>query len=161
TGIFSSVANFSNFEVDYLNQSRRLEWETRIFDYREYFIAQDAITGRLSRGKAAYSLTGAAGALVYPLDIYHRFSTELSALSRDIEFQSFEQNVNGEVVPPVLPRKDKFPQVSFSFVGDSAIFADWGAVQGRRYRLEANYAPDLGKKDALPNIHPGSTLTAS
>ncbi len=161
TALFSSIANFSNFEVQYLDISRRLEWQTRVFDYRQFFIAQDQSTGRLQRGRAAYTLTGAAGAVIYPFDIYHRFSAELSALARDIEFQAFEQNVNGEVVPLVLPRKDKFPQLAASMVGDSATFADYGAIAGRRWRVEASYAPDLGKKEALPGITPGSTLTAS
>lgn len=161
TALFSSIANFSNFEVQYLDISRRLEWQTRAFDYRQYFIAQDQSTGFLRRGRAAYTLTGAAGSVIYPIDIYHRFSAEVAALSRDIEFQAFEQNVNNEFVPVVLPREDKYPQLSLSLVGDSAIFADYGAISGRRWRLEGSYAPDLGDKDALPGIRAGSTLTAS
>jgi hypothetical protein len=81
-------------------------WQGRVFDYRQFFIAEDQSTGQLERGRAAYTLTGAAGAIIYPLDIYHRFTAELAGLVRDVEFQSFESNINGEFVPIVLPRKD-------------------------------------------------------
>ena len=161
TALFSSIASFSNFEFQYLDLSRRLQWQTRVFDYREFYVAQNAFNGRVSRLRAAYTETGAAGALIYPLDIYHRFGAELAGIARNIDFQSFEANINGETVPVILPRKDTFPQLSLSLVGDSAIFSENGPIAGRRWRIEGSYAPDLGKKDALPDITPGSTLTSS
>ena len=161
TALFSSVATFSNFEFQYLDLSKRLQWQARVFDDRQFFLAQDASTGIIRRGRAAYTESGAAGALIYPLDLYHRFAAELAGIHRDIEFQSFERDIDGNPIPTILPRKDTFPQLSLSLTGDSAIFADYGAIQGRRWRVEGSYAPAFGKKTALPGITPGSTLTAS
>jgi hypothetical protein len=50
------------------------------------------------------------------------------------------------------PRSDDFPLLEAALVGDTTIFAPWGGVSGRRWRLSASYAPDLedtGEKSAL------------
>ena len=47
-------------------------------------------------------------------------------------------------VPVISPRKDDYPQLNVSLVGDTAVgAAGVGAVSGRRWRLGASYAPDL------------------
>ncbi len=47
------------------------------------------------------------------------------------------------LLPGGDPRSDDFPIVETALVGDNTVFAPWGAVSGRRWRLAANYAPDL------------------
>ncbi len=49
-------------------------------------------------------------------------------------------------------RSDDFPLVQAALVGDTTVYAPWGPVTGRRWRLSANYAPDLdntGTSNAL------------
>ena len=61
-----------------------------------------------------------------------------------------------------VPRKDNFPVVAGALVGDSTVFGPYGAVAGRRWRLDASYAPDLEKdKPTLDGVEPGGTLTSS
>src|SRR5690606_37989667 len=60
----------------------------------------------------------------------------------------FDPN-SGEVIPTVVPREDDFPFLSASLVGDSTISSEWGPVTGRRWRLQAFYAPDFDDSGTL------------
>ncbi len=52
-------------------------------------------------------------------------------------------------IPNIQPRTDDFPQLSASLVGDGAVFAPWGGVSGRRWRLSADWAPDTANSGTL------------
>ncbi len=52
-------------------------------------------------------------------------------------------------VPVITPRDDDYPLVQAALVGDSAVFAPWGGVSGRRWRLGADWAPDTDASGTL------------
>jgi hypothetical protein len=158
---FSSIDTFSNFDVSYFNLKNRLQWGVRLYDDRTYFQAQDFATNRIVRGRAAYKETGVVASIVYPINLYHRVEGGLGYLVRDIDFQNFTFVPGFGVVPVVQPRKDDFPELSLSLVGDTTGYSEIGPTSGRRWRLAASYAPDLDKKETLRfDGKTGSTLTS-
>ena len=57
---------------------------------------------------------------------------------------------NGLVpVPIIQPRKDDYPILQAALVGDGAVFAPWGGVSGRRWRIGADWAPDTETSGTL------------
>ncbi|MCL4838363.1 MAG: PD40 domain-containing protein [Thermoanaerobaculia bacterium] len=147
---FSSIESFSNFDFVYTDLSRRLNWSLRLFDDRTFYIGLDQSRGVLERGRAAYSLTGAIGAIEYPFDFYRRFELGAGYIFREYDFQRVVYDpVTGTPVYSIEPQKDDFPIVQAAFVGDTTVFASWGPVSGRRYRVSAAYAPDLDESGTL------------
>jgi len=142
----ASVQSFSNFDFIYADLSHRRNWQVEVFDTRSYFIAQDT-SGFIRRDQAIYSETGAVASIIYPFSFYHRAELGAGYIVRKLDFQSFVQDLKGNIIPVVLPRDDNYPIVQGALVGDTAVFAPWGAVSGRRWRLEASYAPDFKKNE--------------
>ena len=60
----------------------------------------------------------------------------------------------GGLVPIVttLPRTDDYPQVGAELIGDTAVFAPWGAVAGRRWMLGGRWAPDTSDSGTLTSL---------
>jgi Tol biopolymer transport system component len=146
-----SVASFSNFDFLYLDMHRRTNWGARLFDNRSFFVARE-LDGDLFR-RQAYRETGAIGLLSHPFTRYHRMDAGAGYMLRDY-FRPTYVGDNPETGDPVFsyePRQDTFPIVSSSFSGDSAVWKFFGPVDGRRYQLNASYAPDTTD---------GGTLTA-
>jgi Tol biopolymer transport system component len=137
----SSVESFSNFDFIYADLSHRRNWQVEVFDTRTYYLAQN-LSGFITRDKAAFSETGAVASLVYPFSFYRRAEIGAGYIVRKIDFQSFAVDLNGNFIPVISARNDNFPIVSGALTGDSAVFAPWGPITGRRWRLEASYAPD-------------------
>ncbi|MFQ5526864.1 MAG: BamA/TamA family outer membrane protein [Thermoanaerobaculia bacterium] len=156
-GSFQSIESFQNFDVIYANLANRIQWRVHLFDDRDFFIGRDRSTGLLQRGRAAITQTGAQGFLIYPWDTSHRVELGLGYTFREIAFQSFlfdpdgnlELDENGFPIPIISPRTDDFPQVSLGVVGDTAVFSPWGLVGGRRWRVDGSYAPDLDESGTL------------
>jgi Tol biopolymer transport system component len=160
---FSSIETFSNFDIAYYNLKNRWQWGVRLFDDRTYFIGQDFTTGRIQRGRAAYKQTGAVASLSYPFSFYTRLEVGGGYILRDVDFQRFEVDPqSGDFVPVILPREDQYPVIELSLVNDNSVFGPYGAVSGRRFRLDTSYAPDLDKdQPTLAGEEPGGTLTSS
>ncbi len=59
----------------------------------------------------------------------------------------------GIPVPVLEPRTDDYPIVRAALVGDTAIFAPWGGIDGRRWRIAVSHAPNIDKQ-------PGDTSSA-
>ncbi len=139
----SSIESFSNFDILYADLSRRWQWQVRLFDDRTFYIGRDAF-GRIERGRAAFQLTGAIGSIVYPMSFYTRAEVGLGYVFRKIDFQDFIFDPEtGEPIPLIVPVDDDFPIVNAALAGDSTVFAPWGPINGRRWRLDLNYAPDI------------------
>jgi Tol biopolymer transport system component len=159
--IFQSVASFSDFDIIYLNLARRLQWGADIYDSRAFFLGLTD-EGRLTR-RSAFRQTGARGFLIYPFNLYHRVEGSLGYVRREYDFQNFiRDQQTGQFIPFLEPRTDNYPELGLSFVGDSTIESPWGPVSGRRYRLEGNFAPDVGGSNSDTVINPGaSSITSS
>ena len=52
-------------------------------------------------------------------------------------------------VPVIQPREDDYPLLQAALVGDGAVFAPWGGVSGRRWRIGADWAPDTEASGTL------------
>ncbi len=143
----SAVDQFSNFNLAYVDLSRRWQWSARLFDTR--FFA----TGFDQRGEfiqdQVYSNTGVEASLIYPLSLKNRFEFSAGFTVRDIEGQSLALDSAGDIFFAIVPRKDEYPIVQTSFVSDSAIYNRWGAISGHRLRIGASYAADLDESGDL------------
>jgi Tol biopolymer transport system component len=148
--LFTSVRSFSDFEALYLDTSRRTNWMIRLYDDRDYFVRL-APDGEILRD-ARYAETGLMGYLVYPFDFYRRVEVGLGARYRDVPSPLFArrgEEGNTEIVQVYDARSDAFPVAEVSFVSDTTLFANYGPISGHRYRVTANYAPDLEESGTL------------
>lgn len=146
-----AVESFSNFDVIYADLSRRWQWQAHLFDRRDFFVGVDE-RGFVERGDAILQQTGVIASVIYPFTFYRRAELGLGYIFREIDAQSFIIDPDtGRVIPILLPADDNFPIVQGGLVGDSAVFAPWGAVSGRRWRIDASYAPDLEGSGTLIN----------
>ena len=147
-GRFAAVDTFSNFDFVYADLSRRWNWTARVFDYRDFYYTFDEDSGQIDQ-QQSFRMTGVQGAIVFPIDFYHRVETGLSYISRKIQFDQFAFGPNHELLFVFGKRTDRYPQLDVSLVGDTAMYANWGAVTGRRWQLRASYAHDAKDGGAL------------
>ncbi len=157
---FQSIESFQNFDVLYIDQSDRLQWILHLFDNRDFFVTQDRRTGEINR-TSLLKQTGVIASLVYPFNVNHRAELGAGYVLRDIDFQTFLRDPDGNLIfdenglpiPIVTPRDDDFPLVQGALIGDTAVFASWGGVSGRRWRLFGSYAPDLDDSGTLTSTY--------
>ena len=144
--------------------TNRLQWQVNVFDYRSFFFGVDQVTGEIDRGRAVFKVTGAVGSIIYPFSFYQRAELGVGYIFREFLPQDFRLDRTAEPSSSILVAvKDDFPVVQGALVGDSTIFAPWGPIGGRRWRLDASYAPDLDESGTLPvvdrprrpPVHPG------
>ncbi|HSN87558.1 MAG TPA: collagenase [Thermoanaerobaculia bacterium] len=143
----SSVESFSNFNILYADLSRRWQWQVLLFDDRSYYLGRDFIREDrpFERIQQEYQVTGAIGSIVYPFTFYQRAEFGLGYIYRKIAYPTRQP---GGVQDPrdvqFVEFSDDFPLLQGALVGDSTIFANYGAVGGRRWRLDLQYGPNLG-----------------
>ena len=142
-----SVSSFSDFDIAYFNLSRRLQWGARLFDDRQFFLTLDQ-DGSINQ-RSLFRQTGAQGLLIYPLDFYHRVEGSLAFLRREYDFPVAEFGDGGTVARVIQPRTDDYPEVALSMIGDTTVFASFGPITGRRWRIGGSYAPDLEESGTL------------
>ncbi|MGH9361077.1 MAG: hypothetical protein ACRD2T_04115 [Thermoanaerobaculia bacterium] len=144
-----SIDSFSNFDILYLDLSRRLQWQLHLFDDRTFFNLQDPVT-RPTRGRTLFKQTGAIGSILYPFTFYTRAELGVGYLFREVTvpFVAFDPGT-GESSLEFAEISDDFPLAQAALVGDSALFAPWGPIGGRRWRLDLFYAPDFDQGGAL------------
>ncbi|HEV7503392.1 MAG TPA: hypothetical protein VGS07_00600 [Thermoanaerobaculia bacterium] len=134
----SSIDSFSNFDVTYADLSHRLQWQVQAFDYRTFFQTGDPELNP-TQGRTDFSVTGAVASLVYPFSFYQRVELGVGYLFRKESLPFF--NPDGSIgFSPTF--RDNFPIIQGAWVGDSAVFDNYGAVSGRRWRLNLSYAFD-------------------
>ncbi|NNL47177.1 MAG: BamA/TamA family outer membrane protein [Acidimicrobiia bacterium] len=146
---FQSIESFQNFDVVYANFTNRWQWQVHLFDDRDFFIGEDRTTGFLQRGRALFAQTGVIGSLVYPFNVSHRFEIGAGYIYREFDRQTFVFDDQGQLVPAIVTITDDFPLLRSSLVGDTVVATPWGIMGGRRWRLNAFYAPDLDNSGTL------------
>lgn len=149
---FQSVYRFTDFDVLFMDSSRRLTWMLRLYDDRSYFVRVSR-EGDLIRD-ALYAESGLMGYVAYPFDLYRRAEVGLGYKYRDIPEPLFSRRrlPEGGFGEPVLiydAQTEGFPVVEGALVEDTVRFAQYGPVAGRRWRLGASYAPDLSESGTL------------
>ncbi len=147
----SSVDSLSNFDIVYADYSRRWFWYGRVFDSRSFYTADDSLSiDRGVRGRLEYQVTGAIGAISYPFTFYQRAELGLGYLYRKYNYPvEFFDPFTGQFGVEYLPFEDDFPVLQGALVGDSATYANYGPVNGRLWRLDLSYAPDLEDSGTL------------
>jgi Tol biopolymer transport system component len=140
----SSIDSFSNFNILYADFSRRWQWQVHLFDDRTFFETGDPIQDRIDRGRLVDQQTGAIGSIVLPFTFYQRAEVGVGYIYRKIAIPFV---VDGLLDFAEL--SDDFPVAQASLVGDSSLFANYGAISGRRWRLGLFYAPDIDDGGSL------------
>jgi hypothetical protein len=133
----SSIDSFSNFDIVYADFTHRLQWRVQAFDERTFYQTGDPLIDR-TRSRTEYQLTGAIASLAFPFTFYQRAEIGAGYLYRkqSLPFLDADQNLQFRSF------SDDFPVVQGALVGDSAVFAQYGAVSGRRWRLNLSYAAE-------------------
>ncbi len=144
----SSVESFSNFDFLYLDLSDRLQWYARAFDFRSFYQEFDLLRATEQRGQKDFSYTSAGGGLIYPFSFYRRAEVGASYILYE-DSDPFIADPFGNPRIEYQEFKVDFPQIEGALVGDSTRFASWGPIAGRRWRLEASWAPDLDESGTL------------
>jgi hypothetical protein len=136
----SSIDALSNFDFIYADLSRRWHWQLEAFDTRTYYYTGDPLIDRTQRGRVIYQATGATASIIYPLSFYHRIEGGLGYIYRKDAYPVLGSD---PTFPDFQTFSDDFPIAQSALVGDSATFAEYGPISGRRWRIGAAYAPDL------------------
>ncbi|HSM14986.1 MAG TPA: hypothetical protein VLA66_13045, partial [Thermoanaerobaculia bacterium] len=141
--LLSAVDTFSDFDISYVNLSKRWYWGARLFDSRDYFAYRNPIDGRLFR-EQTYRQTALYGFMGYPFTLYHRVDFGIGALSREYDlFFVVNDPDTGQPEIRVESFKDDFvPLVQASLTGDSTLFSGVGPVSGGRWKLDSQYLWD-------------------
>jgi len=134
----SSIDSFSNFDITYADLSHRWTWQLEALDYRTFFQAGDQFLNR-SQGRTDFSVTGAIASVAYPFSFYQRAELGVGYLWRKESIPFLNDDGTVGFTPTV---RDNFPVIQGAWVGDSAIFDNYGAISGRRWRLNLSYALD-------------------
>lgn len=148
--VLSAVDTFSDFDISYLDLSRRWYWGARLADMRDYYAVRDPISGRLFRNQE-FRQTVLYGFLGYPFDLHHRAEFGAGALSREYSFPVIA--VDPETGQPglfLLTREDDFvPLATASVTGDSTIGNFAGPIEGNRWKVETQYLWDPDESGTL------------
>lgn len=141
----SSIDSFSNFNITYADLTRRWQWQATVFDDRTFYYSGDPFIDRTNR-RVTYQTTGALGTLIFPFTFYQRFELSGGYIYRRDAFP-----VPGQIGAPIdfVEFQDDYPIVTAALVGDSAVFANYGPISGRRWRFGVGYGPDLDEGGTL------------
>jgi len=140
--VLSSYDALSNFNISYWDLSKRLQWGVNLFDDRDFFfVAVDPVSGQVLDRRDEVRLTGARAFLSYPFGLSSRAEAGVGYAFYKIDIP--RPGIDPDTGQLIIVRdqfKTDYPFVDAALVGDSAIFAPWGPVSGRRWRLDASYA---------------------
>lgn len=149
-GLISSVEDFQNIDVIYTNSRRRWQWGVHLFDNRNFFVFRDPTDPLGFERESRFEQTGAIGSMTYPFSLYHRFEVGVGYIQRTQFFPVVNTDPEtGQRFLDFLEIDNDYPVAQLGFVGDSAIGAAWGPVSGRRWSLQASYAPDTDDSGTL------------
>jgi Tol biopolymer transport system component len=151
--LLSSVDTFSDFDIQYIDASRRWQWALRLFDERDYYTFRDSVDGFLVDRQEAFRQTGLLASWIYPFDLYHRLELGAGYIRRDY-FLAVPTTQPGPGAPQeedfdFIQFKDDFPLAFATFTGDSVIGTWYGPVGGRRWRLRTTYGYDTDEGGTL------------
>jgi hypothetical protein len=122
-----------------------------LFDERDYYLNPAlAQIGVARRDRLGLQITGAVGSLIYPFTFHHRFEVGGGYIYQKVFFpiRLFNPETGLDEIR-FLEFQNDLPLAVSALVGDSTIFANWGPISGRRWRLDLQYAPDLDQSGTL------------
>jgi hypothetical protein len=143
--VLSSYDALSNFYLSYSDLSHRLQKYVALYDDRDFlFTVRDPQTDQILFQRDEIRLTGAETGVRYPFGLNTRVEGNVGYL-----FRKFPVQVRTPAGVDTIQVEDDFPYVEAALVGDSTLFASWGPVAGRRWRIDGSYAPDLDESGTL------------
>jgi len=134
----TSVSDFQSYTGQYMNLKNRYTWGARVFDFRDYIVAQASGT-RIER---SYRATGANVFFQFPQSRYYR--VDLTAGVTDASFLR-PAGFNPATGQTVFENfDDLYLFTSVDYVGDTTRWANFGPFQGKRFRIGVDYGPRIG-----------------
>jgi hypothetical protein len=152
-----SVASFVDYELTYVDLSKRLQKGLQGFYNAYYFIAQNPNTGEIVRTRNPYKFIGGTAFAAYPLNRYYRLEGSVGFLSRTYDGYPVWVNTDSGSGQVFIPTQNNFPTFGGKLVGDTTEYLEFGPISGRRMSLGVSYAPYTGGTKAPGSS--GPTLT--
>ena len=146
-----TISSFSNFNVGYVNQKRRLNWLVQAYDSRDFVILPTS-SGTFER-EEANRVTVLTGGVAYPFSTHSRVEANLGVVNRDVvgtDMFAFEDPNSGATFATLdLDQvSGTSPFLSLSLINDTTAFKSFGPWRGRRVNFSVYSAPsstgDLG-----------------
>ncbi len=156
----TSVADFQNLDVRYVDLDSRLRHHYRAFDLRDFILVPTG--GNTVTRVDASRYTGAEGGLSFPISRFYRIETDLGVMNRDIlSAELLPIHEEFDRPPPPTGDPEDFQVLTLdsirstngflrgTLVGDTVRFNQWGPWHGKRFNLGVSYSPvATGNDDA-------------
>lgn len=133
--LLASESSFSNFNLSYVDLSKRVEWGVSVFDNRSYYVYATTAEDNIQRQRLARQ-TGFALFTAYPLSLYYRVEGAVGYIDQEQDYPFLDQN--GQLAFSSI--QNKIPFVQASFTGDTTFWQDYGPHGGNRYQLSYTFA---------------------
>ncbi len=150
----TSVADFQNIDLGYVDLDSRLRYHFRAFDVRDFILVPAGGNTYTRVDSSRY--TGGEGGLSFPISRHYRFETDLQVLNRDALDSGLDTFDD-----PTTSKQDDFATLDFnnlrstnlavglSIVGDTLRYNPWGPWHGKRFRIGVESSPvATGNDDA-------------
>jgi len=134
----TTVSDYSNTSVSYMNLKRRTNWGAVVYDFRDYFLT--ATAGGINRDQVMRN-TGATFMVQHPLNRYHRIDASAGVLDRS---QDFLVGFNQFGMPAFQRISETFLTARVGITGDTTRYQRFGPFQGKRFRVSALYGANVG-----------------
>jgi hypothetical protein len=148
--LLSSFDALSNFDITYLDLSKRLQKGVNLFDNRDFLqLVVDANTGRVLDRNGEIRITGLYGFVTYPFNLSTRAEFGLGYIYRKLSRAVLEPGTLDGV--RFVSESDDFPFVQTALVRDTAVYsgASPAPVKGSRWRVDGFYGFDTDGGGAL------------
>jgi len=145
--VLSAVDTFSDFDVSFIDLSKRWYWGARLFDTRDYFVIRGLnFENEPVNRQEVYRTTAALVNLGRAWDVYHRFDVGAGVLNR--KFPVIVEDVEGN--QDITFHTDDFvPFAQASVTGDSTVNTRWGPISGGRWKVQSRYVYDTDEGGTL------------
>jgi Tol biopolymer transport system component len=137
--VASSVDQYANFNVSYLNYKRRFNWGAAIYDYRDYYLI-GTTDGNIRRDQT-YRLSGADAFIQYPFSRHYRVDASVGVLDNSQDLLIGLDPGTG--APQFASFSDRFLSLNVGLTGDTTRYQSFGPFQGKRFHVRTWFAPHL------------------
>jgi hypothetical protein len=134
----STVSDFANYEVTYLNLKRRFDWGASFYDYRDYYL-QAGDSGAVNQDQVNRR-TAVYVTAMYPFSRYYRVEGSAGVLDTS---QDVIAGFDSDGSPNFDNLSNRFLTFRLGLSGDTTRWQSFGPFQGKRFNIEGVFAPYL------------------